>query len=60
MILLVFSWHKTKNLVFEAEHESGGHFPSWEEPQALVGDLRKMFGNGGPAYAVVSGRNGYA
>ena len=46
--------------MFESEHESGGHFAAHEKPEALVGDLRKMFGKGGPAYGVVSGKNGYA
>ncbi|KAF8899830.1 Alpha/Beta hydrolase protein [Mucidula mucida] len=28
-------------------------------PEGLVGDLRRMFGKGNPAFAVVSGRSGY-
>ncbi|KAJ7693068.1 Alpha/Beta hydrolase protein [Mycena rosella] len=45
------SWaRRTGNVVFEAEHEV---------PAFLVGDLRKMFGRGGPAYGVVPGRSGY-
>lgn len=48
------------NVVFDAEHDSGGHFPAYEAPAALVGDLRKMFGKGGPAFGVVNGKNGYA
>jgi hypothetical protein len=56
-----YSWiRKTANLVFTAEHESGGHFASTEKPNELVGDLRKMFGFGGPAFGVVPGRLGYA
>ncbi|KAL0580616.1 hypothetical protein V5O48_001346 [Marasmius crinis-equi] len=47
------------NLVFEAEHSSGGHFAAYEKPKALVGDLRKMLGKGGPAYGVVEGQKGY-
>ncbi|KAJ7148030.1 Alpha/Beta hydrolase protein [Mycena crocata] len=47
------------NVVFEAEHEMGGHFAAHEAPGLLVGDLQKMFGRGGPAYGVVSGRTGY-
>ncbi|KAJ3475636.1 hypothetical protein NLI96_g11710 [Meripilus lineatus] len=55
------SWSKTiGNVVFESEHESGGHFAAHEKPVDLVSDLRKMFGKGGPAYGVVSGKNGYA
>lgn len=48
------------NLVFHSEHASGGHFAAHEKPEAIVGDLRKMFGRGGPAYGVVSGKDGYA
>ncbi|KAI0053232.1 alpha/beta-hydrolase [Auriscalpium vulgare] len=46
-------------VVFEAVHESGGHFASHERPDELVNDVRKMFGKGGPAFAVVPGKNGY-
>lgn len=53
-------WHKTTNLVFESEQDSGGHFAAHEKPEALVGDLRKMFGKGGPAFGVVQGKNGYS
>ncbi|KAG5635450.1 hypothetical protein H0H81_011227 [Sphagnurus paluster] len=41
------SWTKTPYLVFEGEHDSGGHFAAHEKPEELVGDLRKMFGRGG-------------
>ncbi|KAH8979688.1 alpha/beta-hydrolase [Lactarius akahatsu] len=47
------------NIVFESEHEAGGHFAAYEQPEALVGDLRKMFGKSGPAAGVVSGCTGY-
>jgi len=47
------------NVVFESEHEFGGHFAAHEKPQELVSDLHKMFGKGGPAFGVVSGRTGY-
>ncbi|TRM60528.1 Alpha/Beta hydrolase protein [Schizophyllum amplum] len=54
------SWkHTLGNVVFEAEHKSGGHFAAYERPQTLVGDLQAMFGKGGPAYAVVLGKDGY-
>jgi hypothetical protein len=33
-------------LVFEKEHDSGGHFAAFERPDALVKDLRTMFGKG--------------
>jgi len=47
-------------LVFESEHTSGGHFAAYEKPAELVGDLRSMFGKGGPAFGVVSGKTGYS
>ena len=47
-------------LVYEREHERGGHFAAHEQPAALVDDLRAMFGRGGPAYGVVEGCSGYA
>ncbi|KAJ3534885.1 hypothetical protein NMY22_g6724 [Coprinellus aureogranulatus] len=53
-------WLKAPNLVFESEHTSGGHFAAHEKPHLLVGDLRRMFGKGGPAFGVVSGKTGYA
>ncbi|KAK0488141.1 Alpha/Beta hydrolase protein [Armillaria luteobubalina] len=53
-------WTRTTgNIVFEAEHSSGGHFAAHEKPQELVDDLRKMFGKGGPAFGAVPGRTGY-
>ncbi|KAJ7062219.1 Alpha/Beta hydrolase protein [Mycena amicta] len=48
------------NVVFESEHASGGHFAAHEKPEALVGDVRRMFAKGGPAFGVVNGRSGYA
>ncbi|KAK7687110.1 hypothetical protein QCA50_009612 [Cerrena zonata] len=47
------------NLKFTSIHESGGHFAAHEKPEALADDLRKMFGVGGPAFGVVSGKTGY-
>ena len=47
------------NVVFESEHESSGHFAAHEKPEALVSDLRKMFGKGGPAYGVINGKDRY-
>lgn len=46
-------------LVFEKEHESGGHFAAFERPDALVEDLRTMFGKGGGAFGVVKRCTGY-
>jgi hypothetical protein len=46
-------------IVFESEHKVGGHFAAYEQPEALVGDLRNMFGKSGPAAGVVPGCTGY-
>ncbi|KAJ6622728.1 Alpha/Beta hydrolase protein [Mycena sp. CBHHK59/15] len=48
------------NIVFDGEHDKGGHFAAYEQPKALVGDLRKMFGKEGPAFGAVPGKSGYA
>ncbi|KIY71286.1 alpha/beta-hydrolase [Cylindrobasidium torrendii FP15055 ss-10] len=47
------------NLMFEAEHDKGGYFAATEQPGFLEGDLRKLFGKGGPAFGVVKGKTGY-
>lgn len=41
------------DVVFEKEHDKGGHFAAWEQPQALAEDLRVMFKVGSPAYSVL-------
>ncbi|KAI9431832.1 alpha/beta-hydrolase [Lactarius psammicola] len=46
-------------IVFESEHEVGGHFAAYEQPEALVSDLQKMFGRSGPAADIVPGCSGY-
>ena len=46
-------------VVFESEHKVGGHFAAYEQPEALVDDLRNMFGKSGPAAGVVPGCTGY-
>lgn len=47
--------------MFSSEHRRGGHFAAFEQPELLAGDLRKMFGRGGPAFGVVpGGKTGYA
>ncbi|KAI1794410.1 epoxide hydrolase [Ganoderma leucocontextum] len=51
--------HTLGKLVFESEHDAGGHFAAFEVPEKLAGDLRKMYGKGGPAYGVVPGKIGY-
>jgi len=47
------------NVVFESEHDAGGHFAAYEQPEALVDDLRRMFGKGGPAAGVVPRHGGF-
>ncbi|KAH9979829.1 alpha/beta-hydrolase [Russula compacta] len=47
------------NVVFESEHSAGGHFAAYERPEALVDDLRRMFGKGGPAAGVVPEHDGF-
>ncbi|ESK84241.1 epoxide hydrolase [Moniliophthora roreri MCA 2997] len=53
-------YNDDQKVVFKARHEHGGHFAAHEQPVELVGDLREMFGKGGPAYGVVPGKDGYA
>lgn len=59
-IVVPKTWAETLGLVcLQSEHAKGGHFAAWEVPDAIVGDLRDMFGKGGPCYGVVEGKNGY-
>jgi hypothetical protein len=54
------TWGRTMGpVVHESEYESGGHFAAWERPDAIVKDLREMFGRGGGAFGCVQGREGY-
>ena len=46
-------------VVLVSESDQGGHFAAWERPDAIVADLKKMFGKGGGAYGVVEGKSGY-
>ncbi|KAK4041613.1 Alpha/Beta hydrolase protein [Parachaetomium inaequale] len=47
-------WGRTMGpVVFERVHREGGHFAAWERPEALVGDLRDMFGRDGGARAKI-------
>ncbi|KAJ7613427.1 Alpha/Beta hydrolase protein [Roridomyces roridus] len=58
--ILPKSWAKSnRKIVFDREHERGGHFAAYERPVDVCGDLREMFGRGGPAFGVVKGRDGY-
>jgi len=60
LVLLPKSWNQTMGVVvYEREHERGGHFPAWECPEKLVGDLRAMFGKGGGAFGCTGDRDGY-
>ena len=60
LILAPKSWARSLGpIVFMSDHENGGHFMAWEKPEALVGDLRIMFGRNGGAYGVVVGRDGF-
>jgi hypothetical protein len=57
---LQYSWvSKIGNVVFSNYHAKGGHFAAYEQPEALVGDLKKMFGKGSTTYGVVGNHNGY-
>ncbi|EIM85901.1 alpha/beta-hydrolase [Stereum hirsutum FP-91666 SS1] len=54
------TWVRSQSkVVFESAHKSGGHFAAYEQPDALAGDLWKMYGKGGPAYKVVPAKSGY-
>jgi len=61
LFIMPKSWmNSLGNVAFSSDHESGGHFAAYEQPEALVGDLRKMYGKGGPCFGVVTKKNGYA
>lgn len=54
------TWAKTLGpVVFQSEHKHGGHFAAYEQPQAIIGDLKEMFGKGGVCYGVVEGKPGF-
>ena len=54
------SWgHTLGPVYYQSEHERGGHFAAWEMPEAIAGDLQKMFGKKGPCYGVVEDRDGF-
>ena len=50
--------HTLGRVVQQSEFEKGGHFAAYEMPEELAGDLKKMFGKGGPGYGVVTGKDG--
>lgn len=61
LVLLPKLWcHTMGPVVLESEYDKGGHFAAWERPDAVVGDLRKMFGKSGGAYGCVEGKSGYS
>ncbi|RDX46494.1 alpha/beta-hydrolase [Lentinus brumalis] len=61
IVRLPKSWTRLLgNVVYQVEHDQGGHFAAHEVPERLACDLRKMFGRGGPAFGVVPGRSGYS
>ncbi|TBU22050.1 epoxide hydrolase [Dichomitus squalens] len=51
--------HTIGKLVFESEHDAGGHFAAFEVPHELADALRRMYGKGGPTHGVVAGKSGY-
>lgn len=53
-------WNKTLGpLVLNSQYDRGGHFAAYERPDAIVRDLREMFGKSGGAYGVVKGQSGF-
>ena len=53
-------WNKTMGpLVLATEYDHGGHFAAWERPDAIVKDLREMFGKKGGAFACVKACVGF-
>jgi hypothetical protein len=54
------SWRKTLGpIVYEETFQKVGHFAGWERPQDIAKGLCQMFGKGGGAEGVVSGKSGY-
>ena len=60
LVTLPKSWGYTVgNVVQLSAFEKGGHFASFEVPELLVSDLRKLFGRNGASFEVVKGLNGF-
>ncbi|KAH7087101.1 alpha/beta-hydrolase [Paraphoma chrysanthemicola] len=60
LILLPKLWdHPLGPIALEKEHKKGGNFTAWENPGAIVNDLRTMFSEKGGAFRVVTGKSGY-
>ncbi|KAI7335152.1 alpha/beta-hydrolase [Hortaea werneckii] len=54
LTVVPLTWGRTLGpVVHESVQKKGGHFFAWECPDALVQDLRTMFGKGGPCYKAV-------
>ena len=48
------AWAETLGpVVLQSVYDKGGHFSAWEVPEAIAGDLAKMFGKGGPCYHIM-------
>jgi hypothetical protein len=61
LIMLPKLWDRTMGpVVFEKLHQKGAHFAAWERPDAIVDDLRSMFGKEGGAFGVVGGKSGFS
>lgn len=55
------TWGRTLGkVVYEKTYERGGHFAAWEAPAVILGDLKGMFGKGGPCEGIVEGKAGYS
>lgn len=60
LVRLPFFWCRAfGNVVRESEIEVGGHFAAWEVPQLLAADVKSFCGRNGPAFGVVTGKDGY-
>jgi hypothetical protein len=60
IVQLPVAWNPTLGpVVFERLHDRGGHFAAWENPGAIVADLREMFGKEGGAYKCIAECSGY-
>lgn len=54
VIVLPTVWSRQMgNIVYEKLHDRGGHFAAFENPEAIVADLRAMFGKKGGARDVL-------
>lgn len=43
-----YRWTRASaNVVFESDHDAGGHFAAFEKPELLAADLKRMFRKNG-------------